>query len=43
MPGLRTGPRLASMKRQTIPVGWLTPRPFTAAGIPWVYGRSVDA
>jgi RimJ/RimL family protein N-acetyltransferase len=30
------------MQRQTIPVGWLTLRPFTAADIPWVFEVSQD-
>lgn len=30
------------MKRETIPAGWLTLRPFTAADIPWVYEVSLD-
>jgi RimJ/RimL family protein N-acetyltransferase len=30
------------VKRQTIPAGWLTLRPFTAADIPWVYDVSLD-
>lgn len=30
------------MDRQTIPAGWLTLRPFTPAGTPWVYEVSLD-
>jgi RimJ/RimL family protein N-acetyltransferase len=30
------------MERQTIPAGWLTLRPFTAADIWWVYEVSLD-
>jgi RimJ/RimL family protein N-acetyltransferase len=30
------------VERQTIPAGWLTLRPFTAADIPWLYEVSLD-